>query len=148
MAKLQTKIPVLYDARDCKIATVIVEMKVIENGNDFTVEINDFAENEGVTTHIKTKSFFKSAAEINGLYEMVSPMVDQSLPYSEREKQTKEFALLVFVQNDFVKDGEGKSMVGKTIYNLTPNDWEIKREIIEVPEEISFSKPTEKAVKK
>lgn len=127
MAKLNTTVPVLYCTRDNKTAVIITEMIVTENGDGFTVDINDYADNDGVVMHIKRKSFFKTAEEINGLYDMVSPMVDQTLPYSEKQIQTKEFAFLVYVQNDFIKDAAGNTIEGKTIYNLNPDQWEIKR---------------------
>ena len=125
MAKIQTKVPVLYDSRDHKFGKVIIEMNVTQNGAGHTIEVSDSSNVEGVITHLRRKTFYKTAEEINGLYDMVASMVDPELSYTEREASMKSYALLAFVQNDPIKDAEGKNIKGKTIYNLKPDDWEI-----------------------
>ena len=124
-AKIQSKVSVLYDAMDMKLAKIVIDMEVTRNDSNYTVTTNRYADNEGVQTLIKTKTFIKEFAEIDGLNEMIKPYIDYSLPYSERCQREEDLALLVYVQNDFIKDENGEAIPGKTICNLNPEDWEI-----------------------
>lgn len=124
-AKIQSKVSILYDAMDMKWGKIVIDMEVSRNDFNYTITTNRFAENEGVQTLIKTKTFIKEFAEIDALNEMIKPYIDYSLPYSERCQREEDLALLVYVQNDFIKDENGEVIVGKTICNLNPEDWEI-----------------------
>ena len=124
-AKIQSKVSILYDAMDMKWGKIVIDMEVTRNDSNYTVITNRYAENDGVLTLIKTKTFIKEFAEIDALNEMIKPYIDYSLPYSERCQREEDLALLVYVQNDFIKDENGEVIVGKTICNLNPEDWEI-----------------------
>ena len=124
-AKIQSKVSILYDAMDMKWGKIVIDMEVTRNDSNYTITTNRFAENEGVQTLIKTKTFIKDFAEIDGLNEMIKPYIDYNLPYSERCQREEDLALLVYVQNDFIKDENGDVIEGKTICNLNPEDWEI-----------------------
>lgn len=138
MAKIETNIEVLYDARDYKFGKIVIEMKKEKIGNMYNMEITDFVETtliteveNGVpTTSISTsllraKPYQKSVEEIDSLYAMVNEMVDVSLPFTQRQDKIEALGLLLHVQNDFLKNSSGKS-TGKTVYNLNPNVWQIK----------------------
>ena len=124
-AKIQSKVSVLYDAMDMKHGKIVIDMEVVRNESNYTVTTNRYADNDGVQTLIKTKTFIKEFAEIDGLNEMIKPYIDYNLPYSERCQREEDLALLVYVQNDFIKDENGEVIPGKTICNLNPEDWEI-----------------------
>lgn len=124
-AKIQSKVSILHDGVDMKWGKLVIDMEVTRNDSNYTVITNRYAENDGVLTLIKTKTFVKDFAEIDALNEMIKPYIDYSLPYSERCQREEDLALLVYVQNDFVKDEQGNVTVGKTIGNLNPEDWEI-----------------------
>lgn len=124
-AKIQSKVPFLIDSIDRIWGKLIVEMELIENDYNFTINITRICDNNGVQTPLKPKQFTKEFEEINGLYEVVKTIVDQTLPYTERNQRERDMALLIYVQTDFVKDEEGNILEGKTIGNLNPEDWEI-----------------------
>ncbi len=138
MAKIETKEEVLYDARDYKFGKIVIEMKKEKVGNMYNMEITDFVETTLITevengeplisistSLLRTKPYQKSVEEIDALYAIVNQMVDLSLPFTQRQDRIEALGLLLHVQNDFLKNSSGKS-TGKTVYNLSPNVWQIK----------------------
>jgi hypothetical protein len=141
MAKIETKVELLYDSRDNKWGRIVIEMTKQQVGNFYNLTITDYLETSTVTeiegqepiiskslSFIRTKPYQKTVAEVDGLYNAVSGYVDSKLPFTEKQYQIENFALLVYVQNDWKKDREGNPVVGKTIYDLLPSDWQIKAE--------------------
>ena len=58
-AKIQSKISILYDAMDMKWGKIVIDMEVTRNPDNYTVITNRYADNNGVQTLIKTKTFIK-----------------------------------------------------------------------------------------
>lgn len=137
MYKIKTKEKVKYDMRDNLHGFVFVSMnyRVIEGG--YIVTITDFVEHTKMVYDevndseipaisrevLKTKTFNFSNAQLNGMMGMIS---DLPTGYTrEDEDMRHRLVLLAYVQNDWNKDENGDPIVGKTIYDLTPNDWEL-----------------------
>ena len=132
MAKLITTKEVLYDARDYKFGKVIIEMKTTRQGDFYHIEVIDTAVKEievdgqiqTTSSFIKRKDLQKPTAEVDGLYAMVSASIPTDLSYTERQCKIEEIALLVYVQNDWIKDENGEN-TDFLIYGLQPADFEI-----------------------
>lgn len=143
MVRIKTKIPVLYDARENKYGIVVSQLEVKKNTLGYFSTITDFVEKESryipentegepieeqITTYleqINQKHITISNEEINTLFGLVNHQVPADLPYFEREQVLFSYAFLVYVQNDFIKDEKGRKIEGKTIYNISPDNWEI-----------------------
>lgn len=140
MVKIRTKKQVMYCAREHKFSHITVEMSYIPTAEGYRATIKDYIDAE--TTHINergeeekvsynkqinTKNLLIPNEKINQLFAMVEPAIGKKLSRVEAEKLRHEMALLVFVQNDFIKDEQGEIIKGKTIYNLDPTEWEVYR---------------------
>lgn len=141
MVKIRTKKQVMYCAREHKFSHITVEMSYIPTTEGYRATITDYIDAE--TAHINeqgeeekvpypkqinTKNLLIPNEQINQLFAMVEPAVGKKLSRVEAEQVRHEMALLVFVQNDFIKDEQGEIIKGKTIYNLDPTEWEVYRD--------------------
>lgn len=141
MIEIQTKNEILYNARENHFGRVIIRMESIPSEAGYDVTITDFAERSVVTKDqdgndvagtvslkLQSKVLNIPSAEINQLYGYVDAIVPKSMPYFERERELQRAALLAYVSSDFVRDQNGQQVQGKTIYGLSPTDWEIRRQ--------------------
>lgn len=140
MVKIRTKKKVMFCAREHKFSHITVEMRYIPTEAGYSATITDYIDKESTYTDengveqthqylmkINEKNITIPNEQINQLFAMVEPAVGKKLSRVEAEKLRHEMALLVFVQNDFIKDEQGEIIKGKTIYNLEPTEWEVYR---------------------
>lgn len=141
MVKIRTKKQVMYCAREHKFSHITMEMTYIPTAEGYRATITDYI--DATTSHqdengeekevayqkqINSKNLLIPNEQINYLFGMVEPHIDKKLSRVEAEKLRHELAFLIFVQNDFIKDENGKIIQGKTVYNVAPDVWEVYRD--------------------
>lgn len=116
---IQTKQPIVYGDRGDKTAVIkIVIHSYSATPNDVTYLVNDYAVKNGVEEIISAKEVTYSNEQIDNL----SAYIDSQNDFSALTKTQKEWAkikigLMLDTQTNLLE-------TGKTIYKLTPQDWE------------------------
>ncbi|GIZ08386.1 hypothetical protein [Flavobacterium sp. UMI-01] len=119
---IQTKTEIHYNLRGGKIGKIRIELSnpVVDDAGNTTYTVTDWKIDEaGNRSFVESKPIPKTAAEIDFLDNYIEqnyPEVLQ-LPKTQRERKKMQIGLMLDTKTNLLPSG-------KTIYELTANDWE------------------------
>lgn len=123
---IQTKTPITYGDRSEKTGIIKVEVRPLETtteGTRYLVIDWDISNHSNDPVH--SKEVFWTNQEIDAMDSYLEQNNDFSA-LTKSEKEMKKLQLALFFDTLF-----NLLPSGKTIYRLTPDDWELTTEIIE-----------------